>query len=134
MSVILKAVQGSFHQGNSMFGDSAGKQCACCSLLAISFTVIRTPGYWNKDDLDFVVKEGDNTYKTVACHTIGPVSDLPINLSVPDLPRNIPILGSNIRIAYLKDCYGFISFNESSSLLSDMQCSSGNGFLFFLKG
>ena len=59
---------------------------------------------------------------------------VPINLSVPDLPHNIPILGSNVRIAYLDDCYGFISFNESSSLLSDLQCNSGNGFLFFLKG
>ena len=66
MSVILKAVQGSFNQGNSMFGESSGKQCACCSLLAITFTAIRTPGSWNKEDLDFVVKEGDNIYKKVS--------------------------------------------------------------------
>jgi len=29
---ILKIIHGSFNQSRPMFGESAGKQCACCSL------------------------------------------------------------------------------------------------------
>ena len=45
-----------------MFRESAGKQCACCSLYAIAFTVVKSPGYWDSYDIDFIVKEGDRLY------------------------------------------------------------------------
>ena len=61
---IFKVIQGTFNQGHSMFGESSGKQCARCSLYAITFEMIRSPGYWNKDDLDFIVREGDQLYKS----------------------------------------------------------------------
>ena len=36
-SGLYKAVQGSFNQGNTMFAETAGIQCACMALLAISY-------------------------------------------------------------------------------------------------
>ena len=32
---ILKVVQGSFHQGDIRFGETAGRQCVCTTLYAI---------------------------------------------------------------------------------------------------
>ena len=62
---ILKAVQGSFHQGNEKFGETAGMQCTCCSLFSIAFTLVKNPSCWDSKDLDFVVEKGDKTYKSL---------------------------------------------------------------------
>ena len=35
-SGLCNIVQGSFNQGNAMFGETAGIQCACMALFAIS--------------------------------------------------------------------------------------------------
>ena len=36
-SGLCKAVQGSFNQWNAMFAETAGIQCACMALFAISY-------------------------------------------------------------------------------------------------
>ena len=59
----LKVVRGSFHQGNERFGESAGKQCTCCSLFSIAFTKVKSLGYLDSNDIDFVVENGDQIYK-----------------------------------------------------------------------
>jgi len=62
---IIKAIQGTFHQGDNKFGESVGKQCTCCSLFSIVFTVLKHPGNWNSHDLDFIVEKGDEIYKSL---------------------------------------------------------------------
>jgi len=37
----VQIIQGSFHQGNPKFVESAGKQCTCCSLVSIAFSNIK---------------------------------------------------------------------------------------------
>ena len=50
-----KIIHGSFNQGHSMFGESAGKQCACISLYAASFTThVKQPGRLVKPDIDIL--------------------------------------------------------------------------------
>ena len=43
-SGLCKAVQGSFNQGNAMFGETAGIQCACMGLFAISYSTLKEVG------------------------------------------------------------------------------------------
>ena len=40
-----KIIQGSFNQSHVACGESLGKQCTCCSLYAISFTTVISPGH-----------------------------------------------------------------------------------------
>ena len=56
---ILKSVTGSFHQGNSRFGTSAGSQCLCNALYAIGYSVYKRVGLWSKSDLDDILIFGN---------------------------------------------------------------------------
>ena len=48
----LKLVQGSFHQGNHRFGEIAGRQCVCNSLMSFIRSSIKKVSYWKSQDLD----------------------------------------------------------------------------------
>ena len=108
-----------------MFGESAGKQCACCSLYAISFTAVKSPGHWNSDDIDFIVKEGDNLYKSLNKNTY---------LMVPDLPEFVPMFESQVKVTYLENEYDFLSISTILRFLSCNDSTNGDGLLFFIKG
>ena len=54
---MIKSVQGSFHQADLRFGNSNGTQCACCGLVSVSFTLVKSPGKWLITDLDFIVEQ-----------------------------------------------------------------------------
>ena len=61
-----KIVHGSFHQGNSqLFGETAGIQCACNALYALCWTQIKQIFHWVRRDLDHILVEGDNLYKSL---------------------------------------------------------------------
>ena len=64
-SGLCKAVQGSFNQGNAMFGEKAGIQCACMALFAISFSALKEVNEWDHFDLDIILINGDALYKTL---------------------------------------------------------------------
>ena len=54
---MIKFVQGSFHQADLRFGNSAGTQCACCGLVSVSFTFVKKiPGKWLSTDYYIVFK------------------------------------------------------------------------------
>lgn len=108
-----------------MFGDTAGKQCACCSLYAICFTTVRSPGHWNIDDLDFIVKEGDTLYTSLNKNTY---------LMVSDLPQNILLFGSDIKVTYLENDFGFLNSTSVGFLSGENILSTGSGALLFIKG
>ena len=72
-----KVLQGSFHQGNIRFGETAGKQCTCCSLFSVAFTLVKTPGRWVSNDLDYIVIKGDMIYKALGKDTYLLASELP---------------------------------------------------------
>lgn len=73
-------VQGSFHQGNVRFQQSAGKQCTCCSLFSVAFILIKSQGHWNSDDLDFIVENGDSIYKSLNVVTYLALNELPAHI------------------------------------------------------
>ena len=43
---ILKIVKGSYHQGNLRFGSTAGNQCTCNSLFALTWSMLRKVAIW----------------------------------------------------------------------------------------
>ena len=94
---ISRVVNGTFHQGDSRFESTAGRQCACNSLFAIFWSHIRPIARWNRHDLDRILTEGDQIYKSLNTNDY---------LSVDDLPTTIELNGytSNIIFRKLLDC------------------------------
>ena len=89
-----KIVHGSFHQGNSqLFGETADIQCACNALYAVCWTQIKQIFYWVRRDLDHILVEGDNLYKSL--HTS-------VMLSVTQLPAVLKIYNHDIPVQYLR--------------------------------
>ena len=76
-SGLYKVVQGSFNQGNAMFGETAGIQCACMALFAISYSTLKEVNRWDQFDLDIILINGDALYKSLRRQTLLTVEDLP---------------------------------------------------------
>ena len=81
---ILKAVLGSFNQGNIRFGSTAGRQCACNALFSVFWSNVRSVYFWTRNDLDKILIEGDRIYKSLNTHSY---------LSVDELPSTIDVAG-----------------------------------------
>lgn len=127
MSSFIKSVQGSFHQENQKFGETAGNQCTCCSLFSIAFTLIKRPGYWDRKDLDFILENGDRIYKD-----LNPSEYLMFS----EPPDEIPLFESAVRVDFMENKLGFLNANSSvpGSLLDKQVSSESNGLLLLLKG
>jgi len=121
-----KVVLGYFHQGNEKFGDSAGKQCTCCSLFSVTFTHLKSPGHWSPSDLDFIVDSGDSIYKGLNKNTY---------LLMSELPRQISLLESSFTVEYKENKFGFIYCQSISGSFLDTNIPSDiDGLLILLKG
>ena len=63
---IIRPVRESFIQGNvALFGEIAGRQCACNTLLSICCSVVHDTCNWKLVDLDYILVEGDILYKSL---------------------------------------------------------------------
>ena len=62
---ITKLVKASFHQGNLMFGVSAGMQCTCNALWSICWSKLKNMCYWQPCDLDYILIKGDELFKNL---------------------------------------------------------------------
>ena len=84
---------GSFHEGGTRFGATAGAQCAFNSSLALCWSNIHDCRIWQKDDLNHVLNEGDQLYKSLNTINL---------LSVDDLPHNtVKLFNMDININFL---------------------------------
>ncbi|XP_062577465.1 uncharacterized protein LOC134239308 [Saccostrea cucullata] len=55
-------VQGSFHQGDLMFGENAGTQCVANCLTALAYHKIKNAKQWKTPDMNKVLTTGDELY------------------------------------------------------------------------
>ena len=62
---ISKVVQGTHHQGVIGYGTTAGIQCSCISLMAVCWSHIKSIPRWNSNDLDRILKKGDEFFKSL---------------------------------------------------------------------
>ena len=72
-----------------MFAETAGCQCASNALFLICWPLVRKISCWTTQDLECILIEGDNLYKS-----LNKVSFL----SVDDLPREIQIFQYIVRV------------------------------------
>lgn len=103
-----KIVMGSFHQGDSRFGESAGSQCMCNALWAICYSSIASVRYWTEWDLDRILTLGNDLYVS-----LGYTSQY---LALDDLPNSIATENGNIQIEK-SDSYLFELSRNSTSFL-----------------
>ena len=59
---IIKVVQASHHQGDIRYGASRGIQCSCMSFMSVSWILFKSPGMWDKFELDCTLAKGDQLY------------------------------------------------------------------------
>lgn len=76
------SVQGSFHQGDIMFGENAGTQCVANSLTALAYHKVKDSKQWQSADMNKILATGDEMYSYLQqSSTIGNryllVSELP---------------------------------------------------------
>ena len=125
---ILKTVQGSFHQADPRFRETAGRQCACNALYSITWSVIRRIGLWNTSDLDFILFEGDKLYKNVGATSF---------LSADDLPQSVDVENNKITVEKLRFYQSDIMKYTTERFLTqsfNSEENNGDGFLLFIDG
>ena len=69
-SGLSKVVHGPFHQGNALFGETAGIPCACMALFAISCSTLKEVNRWDQFDVDIILINGDTLYKSLRRQTL----------------------------------------------------------------
>ena len=121
-----KAVLGTFHQGNSKYGTTAGIQCTSNAFIAICFSVVKRVSIWKSFDLDYILDESDKLMKLLEARG---------GLCIDQLPLSLDIEGFNIRAQKLM-LYNDL-FN-SFDLFFNHECLSsdeiGNGSIFTCAG
>ena len=118
---ISEYVLGSFHQGNSRFGRTAGTQCACNSLFAIFLSNIRNVTLWSKNDLDTILIEGDCIYKSLNTNDFLAADELPRSLNFGGLQTNVEYLELLTGVATLVPNFPFLRANFQN-LNNGCQC------------
>ena len=96
-SGLCKVVQGSFNQGNAMFGETAGIQCACMALFAISYSTLKEVNRWDQFVLYIFLTNGDALYKSLRRQTL---------LTVEDLPRDFKMGKETVFAQFQENKYG----------------------------
>ena len=124
----LKIVQGSFHQGDPKFGYTAGVQCACNSLFAICWSIVKRVTVWSTYDLDYILENGDSMYKSLNTDKI---------LSLDDLPPNVTVEGYVMQVIKLENESEWINVTARFDMLERSYKkirNTGSGIIFFISG
>ena len=74
---IKKAVQGTFHQGNTRLRETAGIQCTSDAYFAIIFTAIKKVSLWKATEINYVLDKGDMLFKSLGINQPLAVDELP---------------------------------------------------------
>ena len=54
-----EVAEGLYNQGNALFGETSGIQCAFAALFGISYSIIKKINGWDQSDLDIVSVNGN---------------------------------------------------------------------------
>ena len=110
---IIKVVQASHHQGDVRYGAFRGIQCLCMSLISVSWTLFKSPGLWDKFDLDCILGKGGQLFKFIGQFRYLGVEDLPQEFMIKNCPINVELLvnktGEITAGAYLLSIAGIVN-------------------------
>ena len=74
------------------YGASRGIQCSCLSLMSITWTLFRSPGLWDKFDLDSILGKEDQLFKFIGKLRYLRVEDLAQEFLVENSSANVKLL------------------------------------------
>ena len=78
---IKKALLASHHQGHSRYRDSAGMQCTSIAYFSIICSAVKRVGLWKLFDLDIILAQGNELFKSVGINKPLAVDELPFTFS-----------------------------------------------------
>ena len=87
-----------------MFAETAGIQCACMALFAISYiqySTLNEVNRWDQFDLDTILINGDALYKSLRRQTL---------LIVQDLPRDFKMGEGTVFVQFRENKYGIFNW------------------------
>ena len=62
---IIKVAQASHYQGDIRYGASRGIPCSYMSFMSVSWILFKSPGMWDKFELDCILARGDQLFKFI---------------------------------------------------------------------
>ena len=89
---LIKTVQVSHHQGDVRYGASRSIHCSCMSLISVSWTLFKSPGLWNKFNLDYILGKRDQLFKLIGKFRYLGVEDLPHKFMIENYLINVELL------------------------------------------
>ena len=136
--LFTQCVQGSLHQGSSIFGRSAGLQSSVISLCALAFlTIIKQSSdnlhknlqkhnCWKGENIDNITVLGDALFKSFRKDTF---------VGIEELPQSLNILGTQFKVEFTVHQNGIFrdtdqSVNDFKSQISS-SCLTNSGFLLW---
>ncbi|XP_036072310.1 uncharacterized protein LOC118599961 [Oryzias melastigma] len=112
----FNSIRGSFHQGNELFGQNAGRQCMAISLVAAAKHTVKSVFLWDSSDLDSVLLAGDQVYSDLLRQN--KITDSAGFLRVTDLPDQAVVDGVELSCEFGEVVSGDVNVN-SGVLIDD---------------
>ena len=95
-----KAVQGTFHQENTRFGETAGIKCTSNAYFAIIFSAMKKVSLWKTNEINYILDKGDMLLKSLGINQ---------PLAFDELPHVVNIEGYNIHTDFFYDKVIYLS-------------------------
>ena len=136
---IIRSVQGSLNQGNvALFGETAGRQCACNALFSICLSVVCD--ICNLKSADYILDDDDKLHKSLNCRDYLNVDQLPRQVNIFHYTVNLDIPEENIHDSmavygesFLNDVFTVSNLNTSSDC-NLFLCSYAAALFRYLNG
>jgi len=96
---VLKCIKATFNQGNEKFSHTRGRQCTCISLFSICFSFSKQTSFWNQNDLEYLIEQGDKLSKS---------QNTSLFLSCGELPRNVEAEHVTTNVDFLENRTGML--------------------------
>jgi len=120
-----RVVQGTFNQGDSRFGYSAGIQCSCNTIVSLCFSKFRVLTSWKTHDLDYILIEGDSNFKRLG------FTETPF---VEQFPKIVFIEGQECNIRFDVVDGEFTCNNTTINFVSEELLLSHCGVVIVIRG
>ena len=86
---IIKLVQETHYRGDVRYGVPLGIQCSCMSLVSVIWTLFKSPGLWDKYDLDSILDKGNQLFKLIGKFRYFGMKNLPQEFSIENYSINV---------------------------------------------
>ena len=122
-----KIIFASSNQSNFKYGDTAGLQCACNSLISACWSLYKKCTFWTTSDLDCILDHGDTLLKSLGLGRSVFVDELPTMISIKDCVFDVKRVAiETTEVLAIDFCFFKDHFNTHSN--------NSNAVIFFTQG